>query len=193
MNVKCQVTFALTICNKKGENEKMMKKEFIAKVAHEVNRAYCLGLGDDSQIPWNDAPDWQRKSAITGVEFLLDNDATPEETHMSWLKEKQEDGWVWGPVKDPEKKEHPCFVPYHKLPIEQRVKDYLFKAVIDSFKSEPAEDNGVEHDPSTYREEERKERKTYLAMDIIRLGAAAVDSELYILSNSVIANVLKND
>ena len=29
---------------------------------------------------------------------------------------EEADGWKYGPVKDPEKKEHPCFVPYDDLP-----------------------------------------------------------------------------
>lgn len=29
----------------------------IAQVCHEVNRAYCQALGDDSQPAWDDAPD----------------------------------------------------------------------------------------------------------------------------------------
>lgn len=27
----------------------------IAKMAHEVNRAYCQSIGDNSQLPWEDA------------------------------------------------------------------------------------------------------------------------------------------
>ena len=108
----------------------------IAGVAHEINRAYCRALGDDSQPPWEDAPGWQRISAERGVEFhLLHPEATPERSHESWLDEKRADGWAYGPVKDPEKKEHPCFVPYDQLPLEQRVKDYLFKAVIDALRT----------------------------------------------------------
>jgi hypothetical protein len=33
-------------------------------------------------------------------------------------------------VKNPDAKEHPCFVPYDELPAEQRTKDYLFQAVV---------------------------------------------------------------
>jgi hypothetical protein len=50
------------------------------------------------------------------------------------MQEKKAAGWIYGPVKDPEKKEHPCIVPYDQLPIEQRTKDYLFKAIVDCFK-----------------------------------------------------------
>lgn len=113
--------------------------EQIARLCHEVNRAYCHSIGDDSQPSWSDAPTWQKNSAISGVNFHLSNETTPEQSHANWLKDKVADGWVFGPVKDPEKKEHPCMVPYNELPLEQRTKDFLFKAVVDTFKAEDAE------------------------------------------------------
>lgn len=48
-----------------------MNIEQIARVCHEVNRAYCQALGDDSQPAWEDAPQWQRDSALLGVQLLL--------------------------------------------------------------------------------------------------------------------------
>lgn len=105
--------------------------EWVASVAHEVNRSYCIGLGDNSQLIWEDAPEWQRTSAINVVRFLAENlDATPENTHESWLRDKEADGWRYGPVKDAEKKEHPCFLPYAELPAEQRIKDHLFRTIV---------------------------------------------------------------
>ena len=108
-----------------------MNREQIAQVAHEVNRAYCASLGDTSQPAWADAPDWQRASALAGVDMHLANpDATPEASHLSWYEQKLADGWVYGEVKDPEKKEHPCMVAYEDLPPEQKAKDYLFRGVV---------------------------------------------------------------
>jgi hypothetical protein len=108
-----------------------MVSDEIARVCHEANRAYCAALGDMSQLPWEDAPDWQRTSAIKGVEFALANpSAPPSASHDSWLEEKRATGWKYGPVKDPEKKEHPCFRPYEELPAEQRRKDALFLAIV---------------------------------------------------------------
>ena len=105
--------------------------EQIAKHCHEANRLYCRSLGDFSQPSWEDAPEWQRKSAVAGVEHALANPAAPPSaSHDSWLKEKRRDGWKYGPVKDPSKKEHPCFVPYEQLPPEQKAKDALFLAVV---------------------------------------------------------------
>lgn len=103
--------------------------EACARASHETNRAYCLALGDTSQPAWDAAPDWQRSSALNGVAGVLDGN-TPEQSHESWLEEKRLANWKFGAVKDPEKKEHPCFVPYAELPPEQRQKDHVYVAVV---------------------------------------------------------------
>lgn len=106
----------------------------IARIVHEANRAYCQELGDTSQVPFDEAPDWQKESAVTGVEKILKGDITrPAQSHESWLEEKTRTGWKYGPVKDAEKKEHPCFVPYAELPPEQRMKDHIFFAIVKCF------------------------------------------------------------
>lgn len=92
-------------------------------------------LGDHSQPQWDDAPDWQKQSAIKGVMFHLANpDAKPSHSHDCWLEEKRATGWKYGPVKDLEKKEHPCFVPYDELPEEQKAKDALFIGVLNALR-----------------------------------------------------------
>ena len=104
--------------------------EEIAEVCHEANRAYCAALGDHSQKSWADAPVWQRACAVRGVKFLdLIPDAPPSACHESWLEQKREDGWKYGPEKNELTKEHPCFVPYDELPVEQKAKDYIFAAI----------------------------------------------------------------
>lgn len=102
-----------------------------ARAAHEANRAYCIALGDYSQLPWDRAPQWARDSAINGVSGVLKGNG-PEQSHESWLEEKRLNGWKYGPVKDPEKKEHPCFVPYSELPESQKLKDHVFVGVVTS-------------------------------------------------------------
>ena len=112
-------------------------KEQIATICHEANRAYCAALGDFSQPQWDFAPQWQRNSAINGVEFhlkILDSgqEPKPSASHDSWLKEKRDSGWVYGPVKNPEIKEHPCCVEYDELPLDQKMKDYIFAGIVKS-------------------------------------------------------------
>lgn len=103
--------------------------EACARAAHEVNRAYCAALGDASQVPWEDAPEWQRESARNGVAGALAGN-TPEQSHESWRAEKALAGWTYGQVKDAAAKTHPCMVPYAELPPEQQAKDSIFLAVV---------------------------------------------------------------
>lgn len=106
-----------------------MTVEQIARVCHEANKGYCESIGDVSQVSWDDAPDWQKYSAVVMVGKALDG-ATPEQLHESWSAQKVGDGWVYGPVKDAEAKTHPCLVAYRDLPESQQVKDRLFVAVV---------------------------------------------------------------
>lgn len=109
----------------------MMLVQEIAEVCHEANRAYCKSINDNSQSIWGMAPNWQRLSAIKGVEFIMANpDAPASASHDSWLAQKTADGWVYGAVKDADKKTHPCCVPYEQLIEEQKRKDYIFVAVV---------------------------------------------------------------
>lgn len=112
-----------------------MDRDAIARVCHEVNRAYCQSLGDMSQPTWEEAPQWQKDSAVLGVNLHIENpDAGPQASHESWMEQKIKDGWVFGAEKNPDKKEHPCMVAFSELPREQQAKDYIFRAVVHALK-----------------------------------------------------------
>jgi hypothetical protein len=106
--------------------------EACCRAGHEANRAFCLAIGDTSQPSWDNAPDWQKTSTRNGVIGVLIHGNTPEDSHISWLKEKTDTGWKYGPVKDPEKKEHPCILPYNQLPVADRMKDHVFVKTVTS-------------------------------------------------------------
>lgn len=88
-----------------------------------------------SQKPWDEAEEWQRDSAIKGVQFAIDNpNAPPSAQHEAWMKDKFAAGWKYGLVKNAVTLEHPCLVSYDQLPPEQRVKDHTFRAVVAALK-----------------------------------------------------------
>ena len=108
-----------------------MTVDEIARVCHEVNKDYCESLGDYTQSSWEQAPQWQKDSAKTGVVFHLTNpNAGPDAGHNCWLEQKRAEGWEYGPEKRPEIKQHPCCVPYEMLPQEQKSKDFIFKSIV---------------------------------------------------------------
>jgi len=109
--------------------------EYIAKACHEANRVWCQANGDYSQKHWAEAEQWQRDSAIKGVEFRLANPDAGEDTqHNAWMADKIADGWVYGETKDADSKTHPCIVPFNELPEFQQKKDRLFCAIVDALK-----------------------------------------------------------
>jgi len=107
----------------------------IARMCHQVNKLWCEQNGDYSQRDWDEADQWQRDSAIKGVEFRLENpEAKNDAQHNAWMKDKIADGWVHGLVKDAILETHPCIVPFEELPEFQQKKDSLFCAIVDALK-----------------------------------------------------------
>lgn len=106
----------------------------IARVVHEANRALQVEQGDPSipvSPPWDETDPETRRSAVEGVQQILNNpDTTPEQSHEGWTRFKIENGWTLGPVKDEATKQHPLLIPYAELPESQRVKDALFGAIV---------------------------------------------------------------
>jgi hypothetical protein len=121
--------------------------EQIAWVCHEANRALQGITGDPAPSPaWDDAPEWQRASAIAGVVEAL-RGATSAELHQAWCDLKVAEGWTFGLVKDVEARTHPCLVPYGDLPAEQRVKDELFGSIVRALSASPVNPRVRVHGP----------------------------------------------
>jgi len=108
----------------------MADLEAVARVCHEANRAWQRATGDPvPSPPWDEAPAWQRDSAIDGVRRAQAG-ATAEQLHDAWCDFKRADGWTYGDAEDPELKTHPHLVPYAELPEEQHRRDALFAAIV---------------------------------------------------------------
>lgn len=43
--------------------------------------------------------------------------------HEVWAQTRISQGWTYGPVRDDERKQHPCLVPYEDLPESEKVYD----------------------------------------------------------------------
>ena len=104
----------------------------IAEICHEANRVYCRSIGDNSQPRWENAPEWQKESAINGVQSVIGSKIkfSHRKNHDNWMTHKLKTGWKYGEDKDDDKKTHPCLLPYDELPQEQQEKDELFGSLI---------------------------------------------------------------
>ena len=109
----------------------MYDLNLIARMCHEVNKAWCEAHRDFTQPDGDNAPTWQKESCMDGVWFVINNPSAGDAAqHNNWMRQKEEDGWKYGPIKDADKKEHPCMVPFEQLPLEQQIKDRLFRATV---------------------------------------------------------------
>lgn len=106
----------------------------IARTCHEANRSLQLALGELASDPWGESTKAIKDSAIDGVLARLRGTSTAEDMHDNWFRFKAAQGYVHGPEKNEEKKTHPCMVPYEELPEDQKAKDHLFSAIVDSLK-----------------------------------------------------------
>lgn len=99
----------------------MNKIDFIANVRHIGWVTYQVAAGQ----PYNkEINNDQLESLRNGIAFMLDNPkVTPEENHENWMRMKVKQGWVYGKVKDFDKKTHPDLVPFGDLPIIEKKKD----------------------------------------------------------------------
>ncbi len=107
----------------------------LARICHQVNRAYCRAIGDNSQPEWAQAPEWQVQSAVAGVRKHLEAMAqglelAPEESHQLWMQHKAAEGWRYCTVKDEAARTHPAMLPYKLLPVHIQAKDAIFSAIV---------------------------------------------------------------
>lgn len=105
----------------------------VEEFCHAVNRALCEERGDLSCKSWDETDEQLKESTREGVKAAEYVDL-PEEMHASWAKNRKENGWIYGEVKDLKKKEHPLLIPYEDLPYEAKVKDIVFLAIVRNFK-----------------------------------------------------------
>lgn len=117
----------------------MDRNEILAAACHSAWYAYTVLALNEEGEPWETAPEWQKNSIRDAVRFWDEELAKADQSeplankaarlaplsHENWMKYKAEEGWKYGPVKDPEKKEHPCMVPYNDLPEDQKIKDLV--------------------------------------------------------------------
>ena len=49
--------------------------------------------------------------------------ATSKNVHEVWAQNRIKEGWTYGPVRDDQKRQTPCLVPYDQLPEEEKAYD----------------------------------------------------------------------
>ena len=112
----------------------MIETQCIARVCHDTIASYCRSIGDFSQPRWEDAPEWQIKATYDGIRVALDDPFSDGRAqHAEWVESMKAEGWVYGPVKNPARKQHPGIVAYDDMSVVDKTKDHLFRGVVRAF------------------------------------------------------------
>lgn len=108
-----------------------------AAACHAAWYAYEVLGRKNPGLPYWECSDEQRSLSLDGVKKLdaifaredfdsMTLDQIAEQLHINWMSFKVANGWKFGPVRDEEKKEHPCMVEYSVLSEDEKMKDRIF-------------------------------------------------------------------
>jgi hypothetical protein len=56
-------------------------------------------------------------------ELMVLAEAISKNVHEVWAQNRIREGWTYGPVRDDQKRQTPCLVPYDQLPEEEKAYD----------------------------------------------------------------------
>jgi hypothetical protein len=116
----------------KEEIKKELSVEDIARISHRAYIAYCIAIQDYSQLPWDQAPDWQTNSTKATVKYRLENPHEPVYiVHEAWKDIMIKDGWKYGLFFNEQKKEHPYLTSFQDLSQIGQMRVYLLSAIVD--------------------------------------------------------------
>lgn len=77
-------------------------------------------------LTWSNEYYKYQEETRKGVSKVLLTDSDASEIHTSWLSERKQAGWTYGPVKEVYLKQHPCMVLYEDLLPEHRKEKEIF-------------------------------------------------------------------
>ena len=116
------------------ESEKQKKLYVAAYLVHfawvGIHFAQTAGIGfEDSEVKFTGQikPTYEDiRSTIESLKTILKNPSiTPKQIHDEWQLDKENQGWMYGPQLDNDRKTHPLLIDYHLLPPSERLKDAL--------------------------------------------------------------------
>ncbi len=110
-----------------------MDAQHIARICHEADRAHAASHGDLMTKAWPGLEAYQRENLVRGVKVAT---ATPRaiasDLHTSWLRDKREAGWQFGPKLDLGQQCDPMMIPWEQLSYRAQARERLFLAIIRS-------------------------------------------------------------
>lgn len=115
-----------------GESPALTADEIdaLSRESHRAISDFRVSIGEDALPPWAPSTAEEIGQKRSGIEAALSG-VTPEQQWREWSAMRREQGWKYGPVRDPVKKEHPSLVDdYSMLSPAERQKDEVYGEAI---------------------------------------------------------------
>ena len=109
-------------------------------IAKKVNNQFRVYFGQEiSEV--NFELESFKDCVRRALKSVSDRRFDAEDSWENWKKERFSQGWKWGKQYDQKRKIHPNLCEYYQhLPFEEKVKDYIYHAVILTLVSEYGEE-----------------------------------------------------
>ena len=108
-----------------------MTDEKLAKIAYEVNVAYCESLGDIVHPAWDELMPFEVAECVDLVKTVREDQmVAPKSLHALWCAGRGKKGWSYGPRLDFKIKTHPLLTDFEKLSKNNQSKGYILKGVV---------------------------------------------------------------
>lgn len=108
--------------------EKYLRLIEVAKECHIANNALMVSNGEiENPVDWNELDTHTKNINLASVLKIYDYpNLTAEDIHDEWMLNKIDDGWVYGEVKDVERKTHPLICDFDSMNDIDKMKDQIF-------------------------------------------------------------------
>lgn len=101
----------------------------IAQLLHKLMVYQALYVEDRPMRLWEDLDPKDQAMYMDAVAWIQMESVTPDMIHDFWIKRMEAQGWIYGVIKDPVHKTHPCMCPYEQLTEYEKAKDVQFLAL----------------------------------------------------------------
>jgi len=102
----------------------------VARIVHNAQRDLGYWLDDPyPPAPYDAIPEAAR-APVQSLVRLIAGGYPAEYVQEMWVEKMTQEGWIWGPDKDPVRKTHPCMVEWRFLPSWEKKKVHLAYNII---------------------------------------------------------------
>lgn len=105
----------------------------ICELCHLANNELMIANNETPCGNWDTLDSHLKQMTRDSVSVIIDKpNITAEDIHNTWMTNKAKDGWVYGDIKDANKKTHPLMIPFADMNAIDKAKDQSFIDIVNA-------------------------------------------------------------